>query len=124
MNPQKIGGLVILGLGLPFGLYASDRILLCSFLSLGLTLYFFSRERVEDERVRELKMKALFTAISASFGLMLVTHLNYLDFLAAERASRGPSILSAPEFLAIMLLLATGLFHYWRWQDGRAVRTE
>jgi hypothetical protein len=124
MNPQKVGGLIILFVGIPFGLFASDRILTASYVSLGLMLVFFAKERINDERVQQLKMKAMFTAMSMAFGAILVTHADYLDFLLLANSGRRPSVMSAPEFLAGMLLVASGLYYYWRWQDGRGDRTE
>jgi hypothetical protein len=120
MHPQKIGGIIILLAGIPFGWFASDRILTASILSMGLMLVFFSRERIEDERVRQLKMKAMFTAMSSSFGVMMLTYFDYLDFMVKENARRGSGILTAPEFMAVMMAIAVASFHYWRWQDGRA----
>ena len=80
-------------------------------LSWGLVFIFFSRERTDDEMVRSLKFKALAIAIIVAFS---ITHLyNYL-FLN-RRLERPDDIilsLSAYQFLALTLMIATGYFYY------------
>jgi hypothetical protein len=79
--------------------------------SWGLVFIFFSKEKTDDEMVYALKFKALAKAIIASF---LITHLyNYL-LLNWRFKSQHDIILSisAYQFLALTLLIATGLFYY------------
>ena len=80
-------------------------------VSWGLVFIFFSREKTDDEMVRSLKFKALAIAIIVAFS---ITHLyNYL-FLN-RRLERPDDIilsLSAYQFLALTLMIATGYFYY------------
>ncbi|WP_119079919.1 hypothetical protein [Chitinophaga alhagiae] len=80
-------------------------------LSWGLVFIFFSKERTDDEMVRSLKFKALAVAVIVSFSL---THLYNYVFLN-WRLERGHDVIlsiSAYQFLAITLLIATGYFYY------------
>ena len=80
-------------------------------LSWGLVFIFFSRERTDDEMVRSLKFKALAIAIIVAFS---ITHLyNYL-FLnwRLERPDDIILSISAYQFLALTLMIATGYFYY------------
>lgn len=118
MNPQKIGGLVALFLAVPLGVFAADHNLLFVAASLGLMMIFFSRERIDDERVQQLKMKALFTAMSVGIALgMMGKH--YFNVIRQGTLNTMAPELTAWEFLSGTLLIALALFHYWRWQDGR-----
>ena len=65
MHPQKIGGLVALLLVVPLAIFSADHNLLFVAASSGLMMIFFSRERIDDERVQQLKMKALFASTRA-----------------------------------------------------------
>lgn len=126
MNTQKIGGLLILTLGAPLGLIASDRVLQSTAVCIGLMLVFFAKERVEDERVQLLKMKAMFTAMSTGIGFTFMAH-NWIQ--RVKSGWRGDAYapipeMSAWEFLAGILLIALALFHFWRWQDGRSTNRE
>ncbi|GEP96158.1 hypothetical protein [Chitinophaga cymbidii] len=86
-------------------------------LSWGLVFIFFSRERTDDEMIRSLKFKALARALIVAFS---ITHLyNYL-FLN-WRLKREHDILlsiSAYQFLALTLLIATGYFYYLKHQTA------
>jgi len=84
-------------------------------LSWGLVFVFFSREKTDDEMMQGLKFKALARAIIVSF---FITHLyNYL-FLNWDFTRPHDTILSisAYQFLALTLLIATGSFHYLKHQ--------
>ena len=117
MNPQKIGGLIVILIGVPLGIIAPDRLLTSVTASIGLMMIFFAKERINDERVQQLKMKAMFIAMSSGIGLTLITYNTALMVIRGASASRPE--MSAFEFLAGVLLIALTLFHYWRWQDGR-----
>ena len=118
MKAQKIGGLIVILLGVPLGLVAPDRMLLSVAASLGLMMIFFAKERIDDERVQQLKMKAMFTAMSTGIAVTLVAQ-HYLFVILRGTVDSMPPTMSAWEFLAGILLIALGLFHYWRWQDGK-----
>jgi len=84
-------------------------------LSWGLVFIFFSREKTEDEMMQGLKFKALTRAIIVGF---FITHLyNYL-FLnwRFERDHDVILSISAYQFLALTLTLATALFYFLRYQ--------
>lgn len=84
-------------------------------LSWGLVFIFFSREKTDDEMIRSLKFKALTTAVIVSFS---ITHLyNYL-FLNWRLERKNDIILSisAYQFLALTLMIATGYFYYLKHQ--------
>jgi len=121
MNKQKIVGLFIILLGVPLGAIAHDRVLLSVTAGTGLMMIFFAKERIEDERVQQLKMKAMFSAMSSGIGV------TFIAYKTAFMVLRGPSVgrpeMSAYEFLAGVLVIALALFHYWRWQDGRTDKT-
>jgi len=84
--------------------------------SWGLVFIFFSKEKTDDEMIHALKFKALTRAIIVAFS---ITHLyNYL-FLNWRFKREKDIILSisAYQFLAITLLIATGLFYYLKYQS-------
>lgn len=118
MTAQKIAGIVILLLGVPLGFIAPDRMLLAVTASLGLMMIFFAKERIDDERVQQLKLKAMFTAMCSGFVVALVAH-HYIHVFIQGDLTVMPPVMTAWEFLAGILLIALGLFHYWRWQDGK-----
>ena len=87
----------------------------------GLMMVFFSRERIHDERVQDLKLKAISAAFSVSFALTLI--LNWFlnrdgditrDFDSKAMAWRS---MSALDLIIVTMVVALVLFHYWRWQD-------
>lgn len=91
-------------------------------LAAGLMLLFFAGEAIEDERVRELKLKALSAAFSVSFSLTLIVNwfLNRefdprRDFDGATGVLRS---ISAFDLIALTMIVALVLFHVWRRQDG------
>ena len=118
MNKQKIVGLFIIIIGVLLGASAHDRLLLSVTAGTGLMMIFFAKERIEDERVQQLKMKAMFTAMSSGIGVSLIAYNTAFMVFSGLSATRPE--MSAYEFLAGVLLIALTLFHYWRWQDGRA----
>ncbi|WP_295118482.1 hypothetical protein [uncultured Chitinophaga sp.] len=84
-------------------------------LSWGLVFFFFSKEKRDDEMIHILKFKALTRAVIISFA---ITHLyNYL--MLNWRLEREKDIIlsiSAYQFLALTLLIATGIFYYMKHQ--------
>ena len=81
----------------------------------GLVFIFFSREKTDDEMMQGLKFKALTRAIIIAF---FITHLyNYL-FLnwRYKRANDLILSISAYQFLALALTIATASFYYMKHQ--------
>jgi hypothetical protein len=83
--------------------------------SWGFVFIFFSREKTDDEMMRVLKFKALARAIIASF---FFTHLYNYVFLNWQLHRPDGMILSisAYQFVAISLSLATAIFHYLKYR--------
>ena len=82
---------------------------------MGMIALFFSKEPVEDERVRLLKLKAICVAFFHAWALTgIVRFAVYL-----QDRSVTPRTMSAYDSMFVTLVIALGLFHYWRWQDGR-----
>jgi hypothetical protein len=93
-------------------------------IAAGLMMLFFSREAIDDERVRDLKLKAISGAFAASFTLTLIVNwfLNRdfnprRDFDGASGVLRS---ISAFDLIILTMVAAIGLFHYWRVQDAQA----
>jgi hypothetical protein len=89
----------------------------------GLMMIFFSREPEDDERVQDLKLKAISLAFSVSFALTLI--LNWLlnrDFDVTRDFSGASAYrsISAFDLIVLTMAVALALFHYWRLQDGGA----
>jgi hypothetical protein len=83
--------------------------------SWGLIFIFFSKEKTDDEMVQALKFKALARAVIVAF---FITHLyNYL-FLNWDFTRAHDTILSisAYQFLALTLVIATASFYYLKHQ--------
>lgn len=82
-----------------------------------LLVAFLGRERIEDERVEHLKLKAVKAAFAAAFILVFL----YTWLIAMlRREGWREHLLSAYDMIILTMLIALGLFHYWRWQDGKA----
>lgn len=83
--------------------------------SWGFIFIFFSKEKTDDEMIHGLKFKALTRAVVVAF---FITHLyNYL-FLNWRFKREHDLILSisAYQFLALTLIIATGIFYYLKHQ--------
>lgn len=89
-------------------------------LCFGLLFIFFSREKIDDEMIQHLKFKALTKAVFVSFFL---THLYNYVFLNWRFKRENDMILSisAYQFLAVTLIIATGIFYL---QKKQAVLNE
>ena len=92
----------------------------------GLMMVFFSKETIDDERVRDLKLKAISAAFSASFALTLIVNwfLNR-DFDPRRDFDGTTGVLrsiSAFDLIIVTMVAAIGVFHYWRLRDGAAPR--
>lgn len=84
-------------------------------LSWGFVFIFFSKEKTDDEMVRSLKFKALAVAVIVAFS---ITHLYNYIFLnwRLEREKDIILSISAYQFLALTLMMATGYFYYLKHQ--------
>jgi hypothetical protein len=118
---SKILGLIIMILGIVSfflqhsrkGIYDFNE--LAMGFSWGLVFVFFSREKTDDEMMQGLKFRALTRAIIIAF---FITHLyNYL-FLNWRLAREHDIILSisAYQYLALTLIIATAGFYYLKYQ--------
>jgi len=88
----------------------------------GLMVIFFSKERVHDERVQDLKLKAVHTAFSVSFTITLIVNgfLNR-DFDATrdfEGTTAAWRSITAFDLIILTMIVALALFSYWRAQDS------
>ena len=83
----------------------------------GFFFIFFSKEKKDDEMIHQLKFKALARAVIVSFFL---THLyNYLFLNWRFQRENGMILsISAYQFLAVTLVIATGIFY---WQKKQSV---
>ena len=121
-------GLLLVLVGAPALHYAvpgASWIRTSAALAAGGMLVFFTREPIHDERVQDLKLKALSAAFSVSFTLTLI--LNWFlnrefdprrDFDGATGVWRS---ISAFDLIIVTMGVALALFHYWRHQDARDV---
>lgn len=84
-------------------------------LSWGLVFIFFSKERTDDEMVHQLKFKALAKALIIAFTF---THLYNYIFLnwRLKRDSGMILSISAYQFFALALAIATIIFYVHRFQ--------
>jgi hypothetical protein len=84
-------------------------------LSWGFVFIFFSKEKSDDEMIRSLKFKALAVAVIVAFS---ITHLYNFLFLNWRLKRENDVILSisAYQFLALTLIIATGYFYYLKHQ--------
>jgi hypothetical protein len=83
---------------------------------MGLIYLFFSKEKIEDERVKHLKLKAICVAFFNGWAVTgIVRFIVYL-----QDRSVPPRTMSAYDAMFVTLVIALGLFHTWQWRDGRA----
>lgn len=88
-----------------------DLNLLSSLSCWGLVFIFFSKEKIDDERVHQVKFQSLTWAVPTG---LFITHLINYFCMSQYEADSGKLIesISAYQSLVIILLLAFGLFHY------------
>ena len=88
----------------------------------GLMMIFFSRERIHDERVQDLKLKALSAAFSVSFTLTLIVNWFLNRDFHLDRDFDGTTgvwrSISAFDLIVLTMVVALALFHYWRYRDA------
>ena len=85
---------------------------------MALMFLFFSRERTDDERVQELKLRALFVAFAVGWATSGV--LRFASYLQAPDVV--PRTIGAYDVMFIVLVVANGLYRIWHYQDGRDTR--
>jgi len=88
-------------------------------LATGLFQLLIAPERIDDERVKQLKLQAIFWGYGIGYALVA------LHNFASQRPLNllPPAVLTAFDGFIIATTLALGLFHFWRWQDGRVERS-
>lgn len=84
-------------------------------LSWGFVFIFFSKERTDDEMIHGLKFKALTWAIIVAFSITHLYNYLFLNWRFNREHDRILSI-SAYQFLALTLIIATISFHYLKHQ--------
>ena len=85
--------------------------------AVGLGLFFFSRETVDDERVQQLKLRALRVTFLPTLVLSLALNMVVLNPQEPDLTIRSAS---AFDFASMMMLGSSALFYFWRWRDGRS----
>lgn len=95
-----------------------DVQLLVALVCWGLCFIFFSKERIDDERIHHLKFRAL--AWGLPLGLFLTHLINYF-FLSPEEPDSGKYVrsISAYTSIAMILTIATGAFYYLKFKENR-----
>ncbi len=90
----------------------------------GLMMIFFSREGIHDERVQDLKLKAINGAFSVSFTLTLIVNWFLNRDFDVTRDFDGTTgtwrSITALDLIILTMVIALGLFHYWRMQDSES----
>ena len=80
-----------------------------------LLFVFFSRERDDDERVQELKLRALMVAFVS--GWAFAGAFRFASYLQDREAV--PKVPSAYDAMFVVLVLANALYLLWHHRDGR-----
>ena len=123
---KRLGALlvVVFAPALHYGIPGPTWIRTSAAIAAGLMMIFFSKEPINDERVQELKLKAVNGAFSLSFTLTLIVNwfINRKfdltrDFNGATSVWRS---ISAFDLIILTMVLALLLFHYWRAQDSES----
>ena len=93
-----------------------DLNLLAGLSCWGLVFIFFSKEKIDDERIHQLKFQALTWAVPVG---LCVTHLINYFLLSQPEPDSGQLFESIPAYhsIAMILLLSLGLFHYLKFKD-------
>src|SRR4051812_42378610 len=122
MTFQKTVGLIVIFMGALTSAVLRDWEWLEWGESAGLMIIFFAKERVDDERVQQLKLKAMLTALCAGYGFSFFTHPHLIaKFLGREVHGHLPyENITISQFLAGVFLIAIAHYYFWHWQDGRA----
>jgi hypothetical protein len=100
---------LVLAAGMPWSVVSK-------ILASGLFMFLFAPERIDDERVRQLKLQAIMWGYAV--GVVLIS---LHDFLGNTPISLIPrTALAAFDGFIIANAISLALFHFWRWRDGRA----
>jgi len=93
-----------------------DLNLLTGLFCWGLVFIFFSKEKIDDERIHQVKFQALTWAVPVG---LFITHLINYFLLSKPEPDSEKLIESIPAYhsLAIILLLALGSFHYLKYKN-------
>ena len=126
---KRLGALLVI-VGAPVLHYAipgSSWLRTSAALAAGLMMIFFAREPIHDERVQDLKLKAISGAFSVSFTLTLIVNWFLNREFDVSRDFDGTTgtwrSISAFDLIVLTMAIALGLFHYWRRQDSDASQT-
>ena len=95
--------------------YADWRAGADTFYVMVLLFVFFSREREDDERVRELKLRALMVAFVS--GWAFAGAFRFASYLQDRDAV--PKVPSAYDAMFVVLVVANALYLLWHHGDGR-----
>jgi hypothetical protein len=79
--------------------------------SWGFVFIFFSKEKTDDEMLQSLKFKALTWSIIITFSFTCVFNYLFL-YWWFKREHNIPLSVSAFQFFALMLIIATARFYY------------
>jgi hypothetical protein len=91
--------------------------LVSKILAAGLFMLLFAPQRIDDERVRQLKLRAVMWGYGAAVALVSLH-----DFLGNTPLSLLPQVtLTAFDGFILANAISLALFHYWHWQDGRTI---
>lgn len=99
---------VVLGAGMTWSLGSK-------IFAAGLFMLLFAPERIDDERVRQLKLQAIRWGYAA--GLLLIMLVDFLGQRPVQLI-RSPGLTAFDGFV-VATAISLALFHFWRWQDGR-----
>lgn len=91
--------------------------MLCKELSWGFCFIFFSKEKVDDERIHMLKFRSL--AFGVPIGLAITHLLNYYFIINWEHNGGAPESISGSQSLVIILGLSLAAFYFQKFQGGR-----
>ena len=127
---KRLGALLVVVIApvLHYAVPGASWIRTSSAIAAGLMMIFFSKEAINDERVQDLKLKAVSGAFSVSFTLTLI--LNWFlnrdfdvtrDFNGATGVWRS---ISALDLIILTMVVALVLFHYWRLRDAAPAQAE
>jgi hypothetical protein len=95
--------------------YADWRAGADTFYVMVLLFVFFSRERDDDERVRELKLRALMVAFVS--GWAFAGAFRFASYLQDRDAV--PKVPSAYDAMFVVLVVANAVYLLWHHRDGR-----
>lgn len=91
-----------------------------------LLMIFCAREKVNDERIEHLKLKAAKAGLLVGTLVVMLTQVGATLTKSGAGQTGAPAVpllrmpLSAFDALGLVMLITLGCYYYWRWQDGRA----